>query len=652
MYFITESKSIGSQSKGGMKMAKTRTFVSIVRDTFFGDIEKAVERHVEEHFLDMKLHEKSYRIKRVDEAFVQQSSLHRVIAYDSLDDTLVFDAVVIADIAIFQTSHSQAVEDDTERWFRVNCEVDVGDDFHNLRIKDINDYDHSDNNIRKMLDDSLVPFIHAVDLENHAEAILLSVYPEALAEPTRIDVRLFAEWLGLIIDEDRRLSRNGTIFGQMIFHDATVEYFDLDSRRFDTFEATGGTILADPEIYFLRSLGSWNNTVIHECVHWLKHRKHIELERSLGADVSRISCQVAEPSSSDENRRSQTEWMEWHANALAPRILMPRKPFKQKADELVAWYKLNGGLRKTADIMTVVICDLSDFFEVSVQSAKIRMIDIGYTEAIGVLEYVDGGYAPSHSYSHGAIGKDQTYTIPMKEGLFQYAVNLEFRQIIDSGNFVYIDGHYCINDPRYITQNENGVLEMTQYAIDNIDECCLVFKRTSAPNPEYGAGRYSECVLYQSAVAKTIPAYGYSHSDQSKPVDELLAEIKEANEAAKVIAQLPRGFGSALTYLIKWRKSSNEKLAEKALLHPRSIQRMRNEPNYTHKLETVIAICIGLQLYPKISLELLDSSGFALKNTEKDILYFHIIKTRYKSTIHECNELLTAAGYPILTGDE
>jgi len=240
----------------------------------------------------------------------------------------------------------------------------------------------------------------------------------------------------------------------------------------------------------------------------------------------------------------------------------------------------------------------------------------------------------------------------MKEGLFQYAVNHEFRQIIDSGNFVYIDGHYCINDPKYVTHNEYGTLEMTQYAIDNIDECCLVFKRTSAPNPEYGAGRYSECVLYQSAVAKTVPAYGYSHADQSKPVDELLAEIKEANEAAKVIAQLPRDFGSALSWLIKWRKLSNEKLAEKSLLHPRSIQRIRNEPGYAYRLETVIAICIGLQLYPKISLELLDSAGFALKNSEKDILYFHILKTRYKSTIHECNELLTTAGYPILTGDE
>jgi len=633
-------------------MAKNRTFATIVRNLFFDKISTAVEHHVEANYSRMDLQSKSYRIKRVDEAFVQGTSIHRIIAYDSPDDTLAFDTVVIADIAIFQTSHSQAVEDDTERWFRVACEADVGNGFHNLRINNIDDYDHSDNNIRKMLDDSLVPFIHAIDLEKHAEAILLSFYPEALQQPTRLDVRLFAKRLGLKIDEDRRLSRNGTIFGQMIFHDATVEYFDLERRRFNTFEATGGTILADPEIYFLRSLGSWNNTVIHECVHWLKHRKHIELERALGANVSRISCQVSETQSCNEEKRSQTEWMEWHANALAPRILMPRAPFKQKAEALIAWHKTVGGLHKTTDIMTAVICDLSDFFEVSLQSAKIRMIDIGYTEAIGVLEYVDGGYAPSHGFKEGAVSKDQTFTIPMKEGLYLYAVNPEFRQIIDSGNFLYIDGHYCRNDPQYITYNEHGTLVMTPYALANIDECCLIFRRTSAPNPEYGAGRYSECVLYQSAVAKTIPAYGYGNTDQKKPVDELLAEVKEAREAAHIAKGMPREFGAALAYLMKWRKMTNEKLAEKSLTHPRTIQRLKNNPSDEYKTETVIAVCIGLNLIPKISLDLLELAGIKLKNTERDILYHKILSNRYKHTIHECNELLIAADYPILSGYE
>ena len=148
------------------------------------------------------------------------------------------------------------------------------------------------------------------------------VYPEALKAPTRVNAEKFAERLNLRIIR-KRLSRNGSIFGQIIFHPTSVACFDLDTNSFKNYEAGARTIFADDEIFFLRNLGSWNNTVIHECVHWLKHRKHIELRRAAGSDVSRISCQVTERPESENRKRSTTEWMEWHANALAPRILMP-----------------------------------------------------------------------------------------------------------------------------------------------------------------------------------------------------------------------------------------------------------------------------------------------------------------------------------------
>jgi len=41
---------------------------------------------------------------------------------------------------------------------------------------------------------------------------------------------------------------------------------------------------------------------------------------------------------------------------------------------------------------------------------------------------------------------------------------------------------------------------------------------------------------------------------------------------------------------MKWRKLSNEELAERALIHPRAIQRLRNNPGNEYKVETVIAI--------------------------------------------------------------
>ena len=635
-------------------MLRSHTIADVIRSEYLDEIENRVSLYVERHFSDMEF--KTFRVDRVDEAHTQDQTLHRIIPYDSIGDTLAFDAIVKAEIAIYQVDSHQDKDDSVDKWFRVTCQVDINEGFSDFRIINVDDeYDSSVNDPREMMDNNLIPLVHTEDLDRHAEEILMCAYPEALIKPTKIDVRLFAERLGLAINE-KRLSRNGTIFGQMIFHDTTVEYYDLDKRRFSAFEAGRGTILADPEIYFLRNIGSWNNTIIHECVHWLKHRRYIELKRHFNENVSRIACQVTEAPLDKSRKRTDTEWMEWHSNAIAPRILMPRAMFKQKADELIAWHMNNQQTNNLSDVIVAVIVELQEFFDVSVQSAKIRMIDIGYTEAIGVLEYVDGQYAPSHAFAPGAISDKQTYTVPMKEGLYQYAVNPAFKKVIDTGNFVYVDGHYCINAPQYVTPNEYGVLEMTEYALAHMDECCLSFERTSRANPEYGVKYYTEGVLYQSAVKKHITEFAYTQTSGDKNVEanaaSIRAELEEAKAAAAIMADLPGSFGKSLVMLMKWRKITVEKLAEKALVDVKMLQRMRNDNPIVWDVKKVAAVCIGLRLPPYMSLPLIVKAGVNFKPGEEQIIYQHILTTRYNSTIHECNELLAEAGYPPFSGDE
>jgi hypothetical protein len=643
---------------GGIAMSKKttpkkRSFEVVVWKHFSDAIEKAVSNYVEENFATLEL--SSYRVQVPDEAFLSHLSRHRVIVYDTQGNTLDFDVVVIADIEIFQQSRSDVNEGEARKWFRVSCNVEFTDGLTNFQIKAIDEYDHHSINPRKIMTDTLVPYIYAKDLEANAEMILAEVYPEALSTPTQIDVRDFAKRMGLKIKE-ARLSKNGVIFGQMIFHDCTIEYYDLDKRRFDTFDAEGGTIFVDPEVFFLRTLGSWNNTVIHECVHWMKHRKVFELERMYNDKVSRIMCRVSE-ATLDEQKQSDTDWMEWHANTLAPRVLMPFNPFKQKAEEIIASYKKQNPMLKTADIITAVIYELKDFFGVSAQAAKIRMIDIGYSEAIGVLEYIDDRYVPAHSFGEGKIGKNQTYSVPALDLRIQYAVNSEFQQLLDSGNFVYIDAHYCINDPKYITQNEFGILEMTDYAVKNMDECCLVFDRSTRPNSEFGAKRYTECALFQNAVSPTITDFDYKDSEHNKEVAAraaaMRAEQEEVKEAAKIMKQLTDDFGESLKLLMKWRGMTNESLAEKALVSSKTIQRYRNiKDDQACKLDIVVAVCLGLQLPPYISYPLIEKAGHKLKVGEKGVTYAHLLATHYRCTIYEFNEYLESAGYPPLSGDE
>ena len=631
---------------------KKRSFSSVAWRQHSDDIEKAVSKYIDENWQQLDL--QAHRVKNPDEAYLEDCRFHRLIPYDVPGDMVRFDVVVIAGIMIFETSHSQAIEGEVDKWFRVSCEAELNNGLHGFRILDIDEYDFRENNPRGILTDSLVPYIKTEQLEQTAEAILKQYYPQALEKPVPVDVRVFAENMGLAIEE-ARLSKTGTIFGVMIFTNCTVDYYDYDIRRFDLLEVERKTILVDPEVFFLRSLGSWNNTVIHECVHWEKHRKVFELERMYNENARMIRCQVAEKET-DEQKRSDTEWMEWHANTLAPRILMPRNPFKQKAAELIALYKKEWSTDKTADVISAVIDELHDFFGVSMQAAKIRMIDVGYTEAIGTYEYVDDRYIPAHSFKDGAIGKNQTYSVPVIDSIIAYAVNPDFQRMMDSGNFVYVDSHFCINDPKYVVQNDFGIIEMTEYATQNMDECCLSFDRTTRANKSFGVHGYTECVLFQHAVSKTVNDFNYNHTDHNKDVEAraaaIRAEHEEVKEAAKVLATLPPTFHESLVVLIKWRKMTNEDLAEKALLSSKTIQRLRATPDHNCDLDTAVAICFGLQLHPHISDNLIEKAGHKLKVGEKGVTYAHLLATRYKGTIHEVNEYLEVAGYPPLSGKE
>jgi hypothetical protein len=105
-------------------------------------------------------------------------------------------------------------------------------------------------------------------------------YPEALIAPTPVNPRVLAERMGLELHE-QEITEDGTVFGQIYFR--------------DTETVKAGSILVDPMAYFLRNLGSVSNTIVHECVHWDKHRKSFEFQRLLDNSMSRLAvrCRAA-----------------------------------------------------------------------------------------------------------------------------------------------------------------------------------------------------------------------------------------------------------------------------------------------------------------------------------------------------------------------
>ena len=80
--------------------------------------------------------------------------------------------------------------------------------------------------------------------------------------------------------------------------------------------------------------------------------------------------------------------MEWQANSLAPRILMPLATFKMKVAEVYSKYRITEE-KDTQNplLMDLVAEELATFYAVSKQSVFIRMQEVGFTEAKAISQY-------------------------------------------------------------------------------------------------------------------------------------------------------------------------------------------------------------------------------------------------------------------------
>lgn len=88
-------------------------------------------------------------------------------------------------------------------------------------------------------------------------------------------------------------------------------------------------------------------------------------------------------------------------------------------------------------------------------------METGYKEAASIYQY--DKESPYHGYS------DQ------RDAFYAYRTSSEFRRLVDSGLFRYVDGYFAINDEQYIERNNDGKLTLTDYAWANLSECTLQF---------------------------------------------------------------------------------------------------------------------------------------------------------------------------------
>lgn len=447
----------------------------------------------------------------------------------------------------------------------------------------------------------------------------------------------------------------GGIFGRTYFNDANVEvYGNKACTEIVEKSISPGTVLVNPDVFFMRNIGSVNNTVIHECVHWDKHYKFFELQKLLNPDIQAISCAVVEEYKKKPNQlEDELSWMEWQANALTPKILIPAKTGKAKLSEILNRLRssFQGHLRN-GYIMELAISEFADFFKVSTTAAKIRAVELGFEQAAGVFNFVDGKNYPPFSFQKGSLKKGQTFIIDRNNIIVESLFNQDLADDFKAGRFIHAGGLFVINDPKYVSIIEDTEPALTEYALEHVDECCLVFDRTTRVSSHYDDSFYRICFLCRDADSKSFVEAKFNpregkNEDVQKRAREMATIAAEAKRISDILAEVPSSFCGTLDYHIKRRKYTNEKLEERTGISSRMLQDYRNKKDAKPTLQSVLALCIGLNLHPSFSYDLIAKAGYNIMTASEEFLvYRYLIDNHHMENIFMWNEKLRDAGIP------
>ena len=227
---------------------------------------------------------------------------------------------------------------------------------------------------------SLVPRISKRRFDDEAKRFLLDTYPEGLQAPVAIPIEMIAtKVLGLTIREEY-LTEDLSILGEMCFTDGKAEIYDPVEDEYREILVKAGTMLIDPNTYYKRHIGSKRNTIAHECFHWTRHRfYYIEAARIERESRMAFRCPATPKNDDYTEVWTDEDWMEWQANNIAPRILMPKETVGEAVDQVLEKGKKNPFFsQKLIPQDNWIVEQIAGVYQVSRQAAEIRLSELGY----------------------------------------------------------------------------------------------------------------------------------------------------------------------------------------------------------------------------------------------------------------------------------
>lgn len=635
-------------------------FKSYIQDKYESRLTASIEEFINLKHDGLGFH--AYNVLSLCDQKIENLNIKYMVCHDDIGPMITMDIHCEADLVTMSLGINKTVAARKTMWFTVYAQAILANGLKDFAVINVDEYNPDTFEKPGALDEYLVPYIYSDQLEDEAEDFYNfycagAVFHEGWTLPV-------GQILGEMGIEYYEAPLPDGVFGRMYFNPSFEDVYEYDSymiqrlkgkkeRRLVNKEIKAGTMLINEKSNFMGDVGSGLNTIAHEIIHWEKHQKFFEILSLLNDDETNLEC-AAEPEMSPEHLEGVQKaiwWAEWQANVLAPRILMPRTVFIELFKQIYI-EQSEIPYFQSGDIMERTLDSLGMCFGVSKYAAKTRAIQLGIDTADGAFIFVDGEYYYPLNYPAGTLGKNQTFIIDRASANKLIADDDRIRELVEKGLIVYTGCVFCVNDEKYVVESKDPRhdIELSQYALEHADECCLIFDRV------YQRSEHSQEValysLFYLSKEVTASAYVEAHynpnfkNNQSvEKIAEELAKIrKQWEKQACIEAEMPDDFAGTLKYHMERKGISIYDLEDRTDLSHTIIKNYRSgskEPS----LESLMAIFVGLNLKEDYCDDMLDKLGRKLRNDDKGRIYRMLIHEHSDGDLEQWNRILEAAGY-------
>ena len=382
--------------------------------------------------------------------------------------------------------------------------------------------------------------------------------------------------------------------------------------------------------------------ILHECIHYEWHYLFYRLQNMHNNDMKQMRFVKKKiMPKKEKDFTNPIEFMEYQAKYGSYALMLPYTFAQKKITELYEKASENnckdGYSNHDGRKFDYIIRSIATSHLLPKALVRARCLQLGYDPPRGALNYADGRYITPFAVSDWENTKGgSSYVIDRKHVAELYKSDESFQKIMQTGQFVYVDGHVVCCETAGITYSPFGC-KLSAWANGHIDMVSLRFQRKYLQDQKYSYtfGKMN-C---KEAVESTFRFLDLGSKFSLKEAERIKNELME---------DMPLSFHSALAYIMKGRVTVEE-LTKRIPISKSTLLRLRTVERKRYDLDQVIAICIGLHLPPWLSEILLDKAGLTVKRYGDFGYYGTILDCFYGDTIQEVQAFLADNNYAQLT---